>query len=74
MPNPIRFTPTGPAGFLTAAGAPLSTAELISGQPVGLDHAWYEKAYKRYSISLQKPQPEPPLPAPIISKGRGKNS
>jgi len=42
--------------------------------PSLLDHAWYEKAYKRYSISLQKPQPEPPLPAPIISKGRGKNS
>jgi hypothetical protein len=42
--------------------------------PSLLDHAWYEKAYKRYSISLQKPQPEPPLPVPIISKGRGKNS
>ena len=38
-----------------------------------LDHAWYEKAYQRYSIVLQKPQPETPLPAPIISKGRGNN-
>ena len=46
----------------------------IKKAPSLLDHAWYEKAYKRYSISLQKPQPEPPLPAPIISKGRGKNS
>ena len=38
-----------------------------------LDHAWYEKAYQRYSIVLQKPQPETPLPALIISKGRGNN-
>ena len=36
-----------------------------------LDHAWYEKAYQRYSISLQKAQPEPLLPAPAIRKGRG---
>ena len=41
--------------------------------PSMLDHAWYEKAYQRYSIVLQKQQPEPPLPAPIISKGRGNN-
>lgn len=38
-----------------------------------LDHAWYEKAYQRYSIVLQKPQPETPLPAPAIRKGRGNN-
>ena len=42
MPNPIRFTPTGPAGFLDAAGVPLPTAKLIEGQPVGLDHPWYQ--------------------------------
>ena len=38
-----------------------------------LDHAWYEKAYQRYSIVLQKPQHETPLPAPAIRKGRGNN-
>jgi hypothetical protein len=38
-----------------------------------LDHAWYEKAYQRYSIELQKPKPEPALPAPAIRKGRGNN-
>ena len=38
-----------------------------------LDHAWYEKAYERYSIVLQKPQPETPLPVPILRKGRGNN-
>jgi hypothetical protein len=38
-----------------------------------LDHAWYEKAYKRYSIVLNKPRPEPLQPPPIIRKGRGNN-
>lgn len=41
MTNPIRFTI--PAAFLTAPGEPLGTAELISGAPVGLDQALYEK-------------------------------
>ena len=41
--------------------------------PTLLDNAWYEKAYQRYSIVLQKPQPEPPLPTPAIRKGRGNN-
>jgi len=38
-----------------------------------LDHAWYVKAYQRYSIVLQKRQPEPQLPAPAIRKGLGNN-
>jgi hypothetical protein len=39
--------------------------------PSMLDNAWYEKAYQRFSIVLQKPQPELQLPAPVIRKGRG---
>jgi hypothetical protein len=41
--------------------------------PLLLDHAWYDKAYQRYSIVLQKPQTEQPLAAPAICKGRGNN-
>lgn len=44
MPDPIRFTAAGPAGFLSAAGVALPTATLLQGQPVGLDHAYYERA------------------------------
>ncbi len=44
MPEPIRFSATGPAGFLTAPGVALPTATLVEGQPVGLDHAWYDRA------------------------------
>ena len=39
--------------------------------PSMLDNAWYEKAYQRFSIALQKPQPELQLPAHVIRKGRG---
>jgi len=39
--------------------------------PSLLDHAWYEKAYQRYSIELKKPKPEPLIPVPTIHKGRG---
>jgi len=39
--------------------------------PLLLDHVWYDKAYQRYSIVMQKPQPEPPLPTPAIYKGLG---
>jgi hypothetical protein len=38
-----------------------------------LDHAWYEKAYQRFSIVLRKPQDEPSLPTQIIRKGRSNN-
>lgn len=43
MPDPIRFSASGPEGFLTAAGVALPTAKLIEGQPVGLDHGYYER-------------------------------
>ncbi len=44
MPDPIRFSASGPAGFMAAAGVPLPTATLLEGQPVGLDHAYYDRA------------------------------
>lgn len=50
MPDPIRFASAGPAGFLDGPGVPLPTAELIEGQPIGLDHAWYENGPVRAGI------------------------
>ena len=41
--------------------------------PSMLDNAWYEKAYQRFSIVLQKPQDQPSLLTQIIRKGRGNN-
>lgn len=41
MIKPIRFSPTGPDGWMEAGDAPLETAELIEGRPMGLDHACF---------------------------------
>lgn len=43
MPVPILLSPVGPEGFLSAAAVALPTAKLIDGQPMGLDHAYYER-------------------------------
>ncbi|MFN4141396.1 cupin domain-containing protein [Aestuariivirga sp.] len=43
MPEPIRFAPTGPEGWLAAPGEPLEHAELLKGTPVGLDHAYFTR-------------------------------
>ena len=42
MPDPIRFSPAGPEGWLAAPDQPLEHAELIKGSPVGLDHAYLD--------------------------------
>lgn len=42
MSNPVKFAMTGPEGWKDAADTALETAELIKGQPMGLDHAYFE--------------------------------
>ena len=41
MNKPIRFSPTGPAGWLTEPDVALEHAELLSRKPVGFDHAYF---------------------------------
>jgi len=43
MPDPIRFSPTGPEGWLAAPDQPLDYAELLKGLPMGLDHAYFTR-------------------------------
>ena len=50
MSHPIRFSPTGPAGWSAAPDQPLEHAELIAGMPVGLDHAYFSKPGLRSGI------------------------
>lgn len=44
MLRPIKYSPTGPDGWLEKAGIPLETAKLIEGLPVGEDHAYFERS------------------------------
>ena len=50
MPDPIRFAPAGPEGWLAAPNQPLEHAELIKGSPVGLDHAYLAQPGLRAGI------------------------
>lgn len=40
MVTPIRFSPTGPEGWLKMPAVLLESAELLQGQPMGLDHVY----------------------------------
>ncbi|NOC47645.1 MULTISPECIES: cupin domain-containing protein [unclassified Ruegeria] len=42
MNTPIKFEANGPTGWKTTADIPLETAELLTEQPLGLDHIYFE--------------------------------
>lgn len=42
--NPVRFSPQGPEGWSALPDQALEHAELLSGSPVGLDHAYFSRA------------------------------
>jgi uncharacterized protein len=44
MKNPIRFSAKGPDGWQNLPDEALEHAELLSGSPVGLDHAYFSRA------------------------------
>jgi uncharacterized cupin superfamily protein len=52
MTDPIRLSPTGPAGFLQAAGMALPTATLIEGSPVGADHVYFTRPEARLKVGI----------------------
>jgi uncharacterized cupin superfamily protein len=43
MKTPISFSPTGPQGWESAENETQPTAELIEGNPFGLDHAYFSR-------------------------------
>ncbi|TJW00101.1 MAG: DUF861 domain-containing protein [Mesorhizobium sp.] len=44
MSKPVRFSPSGPHGWMQVDDTPLKTAELIDGTPRGLDHVYHQRA------------------------------
>jgi hypothetical protein len=44
MTLPIKFSATGPQGWLKQPDVRLETATLIDGQPKGLDHIYFQRA------------------------------
>jgi uncharacterized cupin superfamily protein len=42
MKTPIKFSKTGPEGWMNASNVALETTKLIEGTSKGLDHVYYE--------------------------------
>ena len=43
MTQPIRFAAQGPEGWAATPDVPLETAELLTDQPFGLDHIYFQR-------------------------------
>lgn len=50
LPDPIRFSPSGPDGWGGLPNQQLEHAELLKGMPIGLDHAYFSKPGLRSGI------------------------
>ena len=57
MNTPVKFAMTGPDGWKNAADTALETAELIKGQPMGRDHAYFENADSGIRAGLWRSTP-----------------
>jgi len=57
MSTPIRFSATGPLGWMAAADGPLETAKLIEGQPQGLDHVYFKRAQPSVRAGIWRSSP-----------------
>jgi uncharacterized protein len=57
MTDPIRFEPQGPAGWADAPDAPLETAKLISGSPLGRDHVYFNANDGKLRAGIWRSQP-----------------
>ena len=57
MNLPIKFSINGPLGWLNKKDKLLDTADLISGMPLGLDHAYYEKQEPMIKAGIWRSSP-----------------
>jgi uncharacterized cupin superfamily protein len=57
MTTPIKFSSTGPNGWIETPDGPLETAKLIEGSPEGLDHVYFERAEKKITSGIWRSSP-----------------
>ncbi len=57
MKLPIKFKKNGPDGWLNSKNMPLETAKLISGEPFGLDHVYYQKKSPAIQAGIWRSSP-----------------
>jgi len=54
---PIKFSSTGPEGWMEQPDVPQETATFISGTPMGADHAYFDRANPKYRMGIWRSQP-----------------
>lgn len=57
MNLPIKFSPTGPEGWMATPDAPQETATFIDGHPIGADHVYFDRANPNYRMGIWRSQP-----------------
>ena len=57
MPAPIRFSSSGPTGWMAAADVLLDTAKLIEGSPQGQDHAYFQRQNPKIKAGIWRSSP-----------------
>ncbi len=57
MLDPIKFSKNGPNSWLDKADIELETAELIEGQPMGLDHAYFQNTDQGVRAGIWRSSP-----------------
>ncbi|MCZ8333082.1 MAG: cupin domain-containing protein [Rhodobacteraceae bacterium] len=57
MELPIKFSPTGPEGWLAQHDVQQETATFISGTPMGADHSYFDRANPKYRMGIWRSQP-----------------
>jgi uncharacterized cupin superfamily protein len=55
--KPIRFSPTGPEGWMQKPDVPQETAKFIEGLPIGNDHVYFDRANPKFRTGIWRSQP-----------------
>ena len=57
MTLPIKFSPTGPEGWMARPDVPQETATFVSGTPMGADHVYFDRAHPKFRTGIWRSQP-----------------
>lgn len=57
MTLPIKFSTTGPEGWMQKPDVPQETAKFIEGSPMGGDHVYFDRNNPKFRTGIWRSQP-----------------
>ena len=57
MSTPIKFSATGPQGWMAKADIALETAKLVEGKPMGQDHVYFKRSEPGVKAGIWRSSP-----------------